>query len=127
MSDINTCTISGRLGADPEVKHHDDKAYCSVKVAVGGWNSKDREETTHWCKLTVSGQKAEYIGKFAKGDSIVFAGAQWGYDDWENRDGKMMHTHWFKWPSEVKMFGKKAREVERQSGEAVGDSDEMPF
>lgn len=58
MSDLNQCTITGRLGADPEVRRKQDGApIVNLRVASAEtWrdrNSGERKEKTEWFSVVI--------------------------------------------------------------------------
>lgn len=58
MSDLNQCTFTGRLGADPEMRRTGaGKPVASLRLAVGEqWrdkNSGERKEKTEWVQVVV--------------------------------------------------------------------------
>lgn len=84
MADINTCTFTGRLAADPEVKQtQSGKTVARFRLAVGGF----RKDETYWLDFEAWGKSAEMLAQYRhKGDSVgVVAHAV--VDQWE-KDGQ---------------------------------------
>lgn len=84
MADINTCTFTGRLAADPEVKQtQSGKAVARFRLAVNGF----RKDDVSWLDFEAWGKTAEALAQYLhKGDSVgVIAHAV--VDTWE-KDGQ---------------------------------------
>ena len=84
MADINTCTFTGRLGSDVELKQtQSGKSVARFRLAVGGFKQDDVE----WLDFEAWGRAAELLHQFRhKGDSVgVVAHAV--LDTWE-ADGR---------------------------------------
>jgi len=93
MSDLNQCTFTGRLGADPEVRNtQNGKAVTSLRLAVGDtWRDKatgERKEKTEWVSVVIWN---EALGKVAsqyckKGSRLLIQGAM-QTRKWSDKDG----------------------------------------
>ena len=87
---INTITISGNMGKDPEIKHFQSgtkKATFSVAISEGVKVNNQWETKTTGVLVEFWGNDAEYISSYgAKGAFIVFTG-KLAEDTWE-KDGK---------------------------------------
>lgn len=84
MADINTCTFTGRLASDPEVKQTSSgKSVARFRLAVNGFHKDD----VSWLDFEAWGKTAEMLAQYRhKGDSVgVVAHAV--MDTWE-KDGK---------------------------------------
>lgn len=84
MSDLNVCTFTGRLAADPEVKQtQSGKTVARFRLAVGGFHKDD----VSWLDFEAWGKSAEMLHQYRhKGDSVgVVAHAV--VDNWE-KDGQ---------------------------------------
>lgn len=84
MADINTCTFTGRLGSDVELKQtQSGKSVARFRLAVGGYKQDD----VAWLDFEAWGRSAELLHQFRhKGDSVgVVAHAV--VDTWE-KDGQ---------------------------------------
>lgn len=72
MSDINTVTISGRLGNDPDFKYFESGAKCvTISIGVNKWSKKQEKEVVTWHTAKAWGNKAEFIGEVAKKGVLV--------------------------------------------------------
>lgn len=84
MADINTCTFTGRLGSDVELKQtQSGKSVARFRLAVNGYKQDD----TSWLDFEAWGKTAETIAQYRhKGDSVgVVAHAV--VDTWD-KDGQ---------------------------------------
>lgn len=84
MADINTCTFTGRLGSDVELKQtQTGKSVARFRLAVNGFHKDD----VAWLDFEAWGKTAEALAKYRhKGDPVgVVAHAV--VDQWE-KDGQ---------------------------------------
>lgn len=84
MADINTCTFTGRLGSDVELKQtQTGKSVARFRLAVGGFH----KDETYWLDFEAWGKTAEALANYRhKGDPVgVVAHAV--VDQWE-KDGQ---------------------------------------
>ena len=83
---MNSIKITGRLVADPELKHtQNDTPVCSFNVAVDRIYSKEKE--TDFFTVVCWRQTAEFVSKyFTKGRMAVIDG-RLQLRDWTDRDG----------------------------------------
>lgn len=89
MSDINTVTISGRLGNAPIIKYFETGSVtCELSVGVNKYNSKKQEEEVTWHICRAWGKKAEYISEYAKKGSVVLITGSLEKDVYEDKEGK---------------------------------------
>lgn len=83
MADINTCTFTGRLGSDVELKQtQTGKSVARFRLAVNGYKQDD----TSWLDFEAWGKTAETIAQYRhKGDTVGLT-AHAVVDQWE-KDG----------------------------------------
>lgn len=84
MADINTCTFTGRLAADTEVKQtQSGKTVARFRLAVGGFHKDD----VSWLDFEAWGKTAEAVAHYRhKGDTVGLT-AHAVVDTWE-KDGQ---------------------------------------
>ena len=121
---INSITLRGRLGRDPEVSEKDGKngpfKVAKFSIAV------DRAfgDETDWFPCEVIGKRADVIGKyFSKGQFIALTGSMESYKTKDDRTGWRVKVSDFDLPE----FGEK-----KQSGPNPKDSfedidEDVPF
>lgn len=80
MADINTCTFTGRLATDPDVRQtRDGKTVARFRVAVGGY----RKEDVAFLNFEAWGRNADTLTRFRhKGDAVGLV-AHAVVDQWE--------------------------------------------
>lgn len=81
MSDLNQCTITGRLGADPEVRRKQDGApIVNLRVASAEtWrdrNSGERKEKTEWFSVVIFSEGLCKVAEqyLKKGSQVLLQG-----------------------------------------------------
>lgn len=84
MADINTCTFTGRLGSDVELKQtQSGKSVARFRLAVNGYKKDD----TSWLDFEAWGKTAEAVAHYRhKGDTVGLT-AHAVVDQWE-KDGQ---------------------------------------
>ncbi|MFT4056885.1 MAG: single-stranded DNA-binding protein [Novosphingobium sp.] len=93
MSDINICTFTGRLGADPEVKSFQSGGrICNMRMAVGSsWKDRDsgeRRERTEWVSIVI--QNDGLIGvaeRFLRKGSRIAISGEFRTRKWSDQNG----------------------------------------
>lgn len=91
MSDINSATLGGRLGADPETKHtNSGKQITTYRLATTtGWG--DRKGTV-WTRVEMWGDRGARPAQFLrKGSPVTFSG-KLKIDEWEDKNGNKRQT-----------------------------------
>lgn len=84
MADLNVCSFTGRLAANPEVKTtQSGKTVARFRLAVGGF----RTDETYWLDFEAWGKSAEMLAQYRhKGDTVGLT-AHAAVDNWE-KDGQ---------------------------------------
>lgn len=92
-NDLNQCTFTGRLGADPEVRSFQNGGrVCNFRIAVGeSWKDKgsgERKERTEWVSVSILsdglvGVASEYL---RKGSRVLVQGKQ-STRKWQDQSG----------------------------------------
>lgn len=96
MSDYNKAIISGRLGADPEIRHtRGGSSVANFSVATSE-RFKDSQgeprERTEWHKIVAWGKLAELCQKYLTKGRRVLVEGKLQTRKWEDRDGNTRHT-----------------------------------
>lgn len=84
---LNTVTLTGRIGNDPEIKQF-ESGHCkaTASLAVDEFGREDQKQT-HWIPLEAWGKTAEILAKHAtKGKQIGVQGSLKA-DAYEDKDG----------------------------------------
>lgn len=92
MSDINQCTFTGRLGADPEFKSFQNGGrMCNMRMAVGEqWKDRDgnKKERTEWVSVAITNEGLVGVAErfLRKGSRIAITG-QFRTRKWQDQNG----------------------------------------
>lgn len=83
---INTVTLSGNLGKDPELKYLESgTVIAAFSLAVQGFAKGEKK--TLWFNCKAFGKVAEVIGEYLKKGSAVTITGRHDCDEWE-KDGQ---------------------------------------
>jgi single-strand DNA-binding protein len=130
MSNYNSVTLIGRLGADPEIRRgQDGSAYGVIRLATSEkWKDKttgEKKERTDWHRIKVSGRLAEICQEFlAKGDLALFVGPL-RTDKYNDKNGvEKFDTHVR--ASEMKMLSTPREDAGTRGGGPVQPRGEQP-
>ncbi|MGN7750608.1 single-stranded DNA-binding protein [Sinorhizobium sp. 22678] len=94
MSDLNQCTITGRLGADVEVRRtQDGKPIANLRVASSEtWrdrNSGERKEKTEWFNVVIFSEGlCKVAEQYLKKGSHVLLQGKISTRKWQTQDGQ---------------------------------------
>lgn len=81
---MNSCTFTGRLGKDPELRSVGDRSVCNFSLAV---NRRKRDADALWLDVSVWGKQGETVARFlAKGSEAAVTG-RIDVREYERRDG----------------------------------------
>lgn len=91
MSGLNSATIIGNLGADPEQRSMSDgTAVANMRIAVTDkWTDKqgEKRERTEWISCALFGPVAEIAGKYLHKGSRCCVVGRIATRKWQDRDG----------------------------------------
>jgi single-strand DNA-binding protein len=91
MSSINSITIVGNLGSDPELRSMPDGS--SVANFTIATNEKVKgEDKTTWFRVSVFGKQADAVAKFLTKGSKAFVIGSLRLDTYDRRDGNGQGT-----------------------------------
>jgi single-strand DNA-binding protein len=115
MASKNLSIIIGFLGKDPDVKTIAwGNVHASLSVAVSEkYKNKEGKyvENTEWINVSVWGQSASYIEKYAKKGDQVFVEGSIKTRSWEDKDGNKKYLTEVV-AKEVQLLGKKSTKDE---------------
>lgn len=97
MKGVNSVTIIGTLGADPEVRQTaNGKAACNMSVAVNEyWTDKNtgkKEERTEWVRVVLYGKPAEVAGQYLKKGSQAYFNGKMQTRKWVDQQSITRYT-----------------------------------
>lgn len=95
MAGINKVILIGNLGRDPELRYtKNNDPVASLSVATTRNVKKDEEwiEETEWHRVTVWGQQAEYVNKYAPKGRQVYVEGRLHTRKYEDKDGTTKYS-----------------------------------
>ena len=102
---INSVTIVGRVGQDPEVRYYDSgKVKTVLSVASNRW-AKDGEKTD-WFRIELWDKKAEVAGEYAKKGALVAIEGRLAQSKWQTPDGESRDYYYIN-ANEIRLLGKR--------------------
>lgn len=89
MTSFNSCTFSGRVGSDPEIRYLDGgSSVAEFSLAVDRYGKKGSDKPAPiWLRVTVWGRRAQIIADHVKKGSSLIVQGEFGVDEWE-KDGR---------------------------------------
>jgi single-strand DNA-binding protein len=138
MKDLNSVTVSGRLGAEPELRATSSgSSVVNFRMAISRpWRRKgddDWQEETTWLSVTAWESLAERINDtFGKGDRVVVTG-RLKEESWDDKNGGGKRSKLTVVADNVQPMGSWKRDGEakpRQSADTPDegfDDDDLPF
>lgn len=89
MSDVNSVFLTGRMGANPDMKYFETGSVkTSISIGVNKWNGKKEKEEVTWFDCVAWGKKAEFLGEVAKKGASVFVAGSLQKDVYQDESGK---------------------------------------
>jgi len=129
---INTVTIVGNLGQDPEIRYTPNAVpVASFTIAVNEvYKGKDGQKVkkTHWFRVTAFQRLAEIVGQYCTKGSKVGIRGQLQYRQWQDNEG-INHNIVEILAKELELLGGKngnVADAEEQSASA-DDLEDVPF
>ena len=102
---INSVTIVGRVGQDPEVRYFDSgKVKTVLSVATNRW-SKDGEKTD-WFSIELWDKKAEVAGEYAKKGALVAIDGRLAQSKWQDKNGESREYYYVR-ATDIRLLGKR--------------------
>lgn len=88
MSSINTVSLVGRAGRDPELRYFESgTAVASFALAVDGWNRDAGEKNTHWIDLKIWGKGAQVAADHVRKGSMIAVSGRLEQERWTSKQG----------------------------------------
>ena len=114
---MNSVTLIGNLGQDPEMKYFDSGAKVTkFSLALNSYNKKEEKEVTDWVNCEAWKKTAELIGEYCKkGDKVAVEGSL-KTQNWEDDNGNK-RSKTFVLVSRIEFLTSK-----KQAGQAPKDS-----
>tara|TARA_B100000214_G_scaffold352824_1_gene308347 strand:+ start:892 stop:1281 length:390 start_codon:yes stop_codon:yes gene_type:complete len=81
---INTVTLVGRAGRDPEVRYFESgTVVANLTMAV---NRRNREDEPDWFNLEIWGKQAQVAADYVKKGSLIGVNGSFKMDSWKDRN-----------------------------------------
>lgn len=97
MSSINTVTLVGRIGQDPDIRYSKDgKAVATLSLATSEkWKDRNTgqvQESTDWHRVILFGRQAEIAGQYVKKGSLIGITGSIKYGKYTDKNGIERYT-----------------------------------
>lgn len=90
MADLNSCSFTGRVGGDPDIRiSANGTQVANFSLAIQGFK---REDTT-WLRCSAFGKTAVIAGDWVKKGSQIAVHGRLSCREWQDRDG-MKRESW---------------------------------
>jgi single-strand DNA-binding protein len=133
MRSINTVTISGNLGQDPDVRFF-ESGNCLAKFSIAVSERVKGEDVTNWINIEVWGKLAsEIVAEYCKKGSKIAVTGRLKVNSWEDKASGAKRNQVVVTANEIVLLGDKqgagdtAREREPARTKSKPDYDDMPF
>ena len=81
---INSVTLVGRAGRDPEVKYFESgTVVANLTIAV---NRRNRDDEPNWFNLEIWGKQAQVAADYVKKGSLIGITGSFKLDSWKDRN-----------------------------------------
>lgn len=118
---MNSVTLIGRLGQDPEIKYFESGSVkAKFSIAVDRNFSKENK-ITDWFNIEVWGRQAEFVGEWVKKGSLVSVNGQMDVNSYTDQAGNTRDWLYVK-AADVRFVGSK-RDSQQASGGGYGQND----
>lgn len=83
MASFNSCTFTGRVGADPECRYFEDgKMVAKFNLAVDQYAKGPDKGKTLWIGVTVWGKRAQTVADYVKKGSSLLVSGELNIEEW---------------------------------------------
>jgi single-strand DNA-binding protein len=125
MGNINQVILTGRLGADAELKYTPTgTAIIDFRIAVSDYQGKEKDEYTNWIDCTLF-QREKLVNFLKKGSKITLTG-KLRQSRWQNTEGKQQSRISIIVDS-LELPEKSKNDVFGVSNESYEPTDDIPF
>lgn len=88
MSAANGFHLSGRLAADPELNTSGSIPWMRIRLAVDGYDRKEKAKRTDFFNVTLFGTKAEVVSKYCVKGSYLNITGELKDNQYTDKEGK---------------------------------------
>ena len=125
MMTMNTVTLVGRLGQDPEIRYFETgNVKARFSIAVDRPGSKENR-TTDWFNVEAWGKQAEFAGEWIKKGQMVSVSGSLEVSQWNDNTGNVREQPIIR-VTEIRFVGSK-RENEQGAGGYAPAGAAVPF
>jgi len=113
---MNSVTIVGRTGKEPETKWFDSgKVRTTFSVAVDRWDSVAKEKTTDWYNIDVWDKLAEFAGEYVKKGRMVAIDGRLTFSRWTAPSGEQ-NERFIVRANNIRLIGGRSDDNQGQNG-----------
>lgn len=123
MSDLNSCTFTGRLGKDAELKMIGAKQTPCAVFSLANDTGFGQYQKTSWIEVQLWGTKATSLVEYLKKGSRVGVVGEFTQNDWVDQNG-VKHSSWRLSANSITLLGGSAN---KQQPAVAPDEDEVVF
>ena len=122
MADLNTITLIGRVGKEPEYKAFETGTMLTkFSLSNNQYNLKTKENDTYWFNIETFSKLGEYVKK----GNLVAINGKLKQSTWKDEEGNTK-SRVFVFAENIQILTPKEK-VEETEGEIVGFEEEIPF
>jgi single-strand DNA-binding protein len=97
MASLNTVSLIGNVGKDPELKYSaSGVAVCNISLATTrSWKDKtsgDKQEETEWHRVVFYDRLAAVVGEWVKKGKSIYVEGRLKTRKWQNKEGQDIYT-----------------------------------
>lgn len=124
---LNTCTIQGRLTADPEIKQGNQYQTARFTVASDrNFKDKNGNRNTDFIRCQVWGKRAETFAQhFGKGQRVIVEGS-WQTGSYQDKNGNTVYTNTLN-VNNFYFDDDRRNSNQQQSSQPQQEVDQVPF
>ena len=125
MMAINSVTLVGRAGRDPEVRYFESgTVVANLTMAV---NRRNREDEPDWFNLEIWGKQAQVAADYVKKGSLIGITGSFKLDSWKDRNTGEDRNKPVIRVDRLELLGSKKDSENNNSFNQQTSSDEIPF
>lgn len=129
MSDLNSFSVTGRLGKDAETKAIGAKGTLSTEFSLANDTGFGQYAKTSWIDVRIWGQRGASVQPYLKKGTKVAVTGQFTQNSWVDQNGNK-HTAWRLEANDIVLIGSNQKQSSAPSFEsepAYGDVEDAVF
>ena len=121
---VNSVTLVGRAGRDPDVRYFESgSVVANLTIAV---NRRSRDDEPDWFNLEIWGKQAQVVADYVKKGSMLGVIGSFKLDRWNDRKTGEERTKPVIRVDRIELMGSK-RDSDANGFTSGGNNDEVPF